>query len=174
MIDRYADELGLDDETRAAIRTIADDSRARSQELRLQRDAARDAMRTLLDQELPDEQAVMQQVETMGAINVAKRKEFFQALIDIRKQLTPEQRKQLLALQNAERSKRDAMREQLAASCELDVVAFCPGAETPFERMRCMRDHRDELSPECSAAIETMKSQRGLRRGGKGGGRGGF
>jgi len=167
LLDRYADELGLDEETRAAIEAIADRSRARGQELDLRREAAHEAMKALLDQELPDQEAVMQQVEEIGAIDVELKKQRFQALIDIRKQLTPEQRQQLLAIEKVRRSQRDALREELAASCELDLAAFCPDATSRFERLRCMRDHRDELSPECGAAMETLRGQRGLRRGSK-------
>jgi hypothetical protein len=103
-------------------------------------------------------------VEKIGAIDVEMRKEFFQALLDIRKQLTPEQRKQLMALQSEHRTQRDAVREELAASCEVDVVTFCPDAATRRDRMLCMREHRDELSPECGAAIESARSKRGFRR----------
>ncbi|MBW2273732.1 MAG: periplasmic heavy metal sensor [Deltaproteobacteria bacterium] len=160
MLDRYADELDLDAETRAAIEAIADSSKARVQVLSLETETARESLRTLLDQELPDEAAVMQQVEAMGAIDVARRKEFFQALIEIRKRLTPEQRKQLIALQSEHRSQRESMREELAESCELDVVTFCPDAEPRRERIMCMREHRDKLSPECRASIRTLKSKR--------------
>jgi Spy/CpxP family protein refolding chaperone len=168
ILDRYADRLGLDDETRAKIEAIVDRSKAAEKELSAQKETARDEMKALFSQELPDEAAVMKQAEEIGAIRTAMRKQFFRTLIDIRKQLTPEQRKQLLAIQNERRTDRNAMREELATSCEMDVANFCPGSETRFERMRCIRDHRDELSPACGAAIEEMKSRRGLRRGGKG------
>jgi Spy/CpxP family protein refolding chaperone len=165
LIDRYADDLGLDEETRAAIEAIADSSRNRGEKLEQQKEAAREALKSFLDEELPNQEAVMRQVEAIGAIDVEMKKLFFQALIDIRKQLTPEQRQQLLALERKRRNQRDAKRKELVASCELDVVAFCPDAATRRDRMRCMREHRDELSSECSAAIEMLKNQHGPRRG---------
>jgi Spy/CpxP family protein refolding chaperone len=164
LLDRYADDLGLDEETRAAIEAIADSSRNRGEKLEQQKEAAREALKSFLDEELPNQEAVMRQVEALGAIDVELKKQFFQALIDIRKQLTPEQREQLLALERSRRSQRDARRKELVASCELDVVAFCPDAATRRDRMRCMREHRDELSSECSAAIEMLKNQHGPRR----------
>ena len=73
-IEEQAGQLGLDEKTMAAIRTIVDASRARGQTLRAELRTAYAQMRVLLSQDLPDEAAVMQQADTIGALELTERK----------------------------------------------------------------------------------------------------
>src|SRR5215813_10856831 len=54
-IEEQAQQLGLDEKTMAAIRTIVDASRTRGESLRVELRTAYTQMRALLSQDLPDE-----------------------------------------------------------------------------------------------------------------------
>ncbi len=55
------------------------------------------------------------------------------------------------------------MAQPLIEACEGDVDQLCPEAEDPWSRRRCLRDHWEELSPDCQDAIEAGRGK--LRRG---------
>src|SRR6266536_5260282 len=73
-IAEYAERLGLDQETLATIRTIVDAARAQGETLRAELRQAHTRMRTLLSQEAPNEAAVLQQADAIGALELAIRK----------------------------------------------------------------------------------------------------
>jgi Spy/CpxP family protein refolding chaperone len=98
LIEENADRLGIDDDTRDAIRKIAEASRERSDALSERLHAAHEEMRHLLDADEPDEDAVMAQAEAIGALHVDKHKNRLRALLEIRALLTPEQRQELVKL----------------------------------------------------------------------------
>ena len=77
-IAEYAERLGLDQETLATIRTIVDASRAQGETLRTELRQAQAQMRALLSQEVPNEAAVMQQADAIGALELAVRKQRLQ------------------------------------------------------------------------------------------------
>ncbi|HTX48256.1 MAG TPA: hypothetical protein VME40_02590 [Caulobacteraceae bacterium] len=60
-------------------------------------------------------------------------------------------------------------------ACAADIQKACPDAKPgPGGGMReCIRDHWDQLSDGCRAAITKMRAQRQQQGGGQGGGRGG-
>ncbi len=59
---------------------------------------------------------------------------------------------------------RAARRAALAKVCGADIQKYCASAEG-FERFQCMREHRDDFSAPCQAALKKMR-----RGGGSGGG----
>ncbi len=91
-LEHLIEELGLDDETLAQADAVIDASRTEERSLR----EADRFMRTLLEQEEPDEDAVMTQVESIGGLRTNLRKEQLRTMLRVRALLTPEQRIRLL------------------------------------------------------------------------------
>jgi Spy/CpxP family protein refolding chaperone len=79
-LEKHLDELGLDPAQKEKVRAILDASKQARQAQFEQMRAAHEQMRALLDQDAPDEAAVMAQAET---------------LLAVRAELTPEQRAEL-------------------------------------------------------------------------------
>jgi Spy/CpxP family protein refolding chaperone len=104
-IERHADELGIDDATLAEIQQIVEASREQAEAIYAEHRAARDAMHRMLEQDEPDFDAVMKQVETIGEIDIRKHKHRIATMLEIRAKLTPEQRSRLREL-------KDEMRER--------------------------------------------------------------
>ena len=94
--EHLIEELGLDDETLAQADAIIDASRTEEQSLRRKLREADRSMRALLEQEEPDEDAVMTQVGSIGGLRTALRKEQLRTMLRVRALLTPEQRVKLL------------------------------------------------------------------------------
>jgi Spy/CpxP family protein refolding chaperone len=151
-IEEQAQQLGLDEKTMAAIRTIVDASRTRGESLRVELRTAYTQMRALLSQDLPDEAAMMQQADTIGALELAERKNRLQAMLHIRALLTPAQRQELIRLQGELHSRR---RPDFLQACQADSTNLCPDATHWRNRMQCLHDHIEELSEPCRAAIQT-------------------
>ena len=114
LITRNAARLGLQGDALAAVQAVIDASGARHADLLAKLDTARDAMRELLSQPVPDSKAVMAQAEAIGAVETELHKNRLQAIMEIRALLTPDQRKMLLALRDEEH----ARREREGGECE--------------------------------------------------------
>jgi Spy/CpxP family protein refolding chaperone len=109
-------------------------------------------MRALLSQELPDEAAVMQQADAIGALELAERKNRLQAILQIRAVLTPAQRQELIRRWGELHSRR---RSDLTQACQADSANLCPEARRGRALMQCLHNHLDELSETCRTAIQT-------------------
>lgn len=115
VLERHADRLGIDADTRDAIRKISEASRA---ELREMRDALRklhDDLRGELGKDAPDEAGVMDLADRIGAAETVKRKESLRTMMRIRALLTKEQRRELVEIHAEERAER---RERRGPPCE--------------------------------------------------------
>jgi len=161
LIEEHADRLDLDDETRAAVRALVDESHERAAELHEDHRKARRALRDLLSQDSPDEATVMKQAELLGAIETEMHKHRLQTLLRIHTLLTPEQREEMMAI----RRERRGGPEMLFDACEGDLERMCPDADSPFDHMGCLHDHVDQVSEGCASALETLRHKRGGRRG---------
>lgn len=110
MLERHADELGLDADTRAAIRAIAararQDERPASEEVR----ALQEQMRALLDADSPKLDDVMQWADRIGAAETELRKRRLRTMLEIRALLSPEQRKKLVEIFEQRRGWRKGLR----------------------------------------------------------------
>ena len=104
MLERDAGRLGLDAATRGRVREIADAARAASEPLERRRDELHREMRTLLDQDEPELDAVMDQAERIGALDTELRKRHLAALLEIRALLTPAQREELVRIHEERRA----------------------------------------------------------------------
>jgi Spy/CpxP family protein refolding chaperone len=87
--------LGLDDTKSERVRAIFAGARAHQDELRGQLDAAFGDMGHLLEQDRPDESAVLQQAERIGALRTEADKARLRTLLAVRDELTPEERAEL-------------------------------------------------------------------------------
>ena len=106
LIKRNAERLGLTGDALAAVQAVVDASGARHEALLAQLDAAREAMRALLSNPVPDAGAVMAQADAIGAIETQLHKNRLQAIMEIRALLTPAQRTELLRVRDEEHAKR--------------------------------------------------------------------
>lgn len=87
--------LNLDAPTSAAVTNILETAQTEHHQLRRQLQEAHRRMRTLLQQETPDEAAIMAQAEVIGDLRTAVQKLRLRTMLQIRALLTPEQRQQL-------------------------------------------------------------------------------
>ena len=106
VLERHAGELGLDADTRAAIRAIAAkarlDERPASEELR----TLHEQMRTLLEGDSPKLDDVMQWADRIGAAETELKKSRLRTMLEIRTLLTPEQRQKLVKIFEERRGRR--------------------------------------------------------------------
>jgi protein CpxP len=150
-IAEYAERLGLDKETLVMIRTIVDASRAQGETLRADLRQAYAQMRALLSQEGPNEAAVMQQADAIGALELAARKQRLQVMLRIRALLTPAQRQELIRIQETLHTRR---RSDFMPACQAESTDFCPDAAPGRPHLECLYEHMAELSEACRTAIQ--------------------
>ena len=156
-IEENAETLGLDEETLTAIRNIVEESREAGDQLHAELRELHQGMRELLSQSTPDESAVMQRVETIGAVETKMHKHRLGTMLKIRARLTPEQREELV---RAREESRGSMRHALSEACRADLQAVCPGAEDRWSRKQCLHEHSEKLSTECQDAIHAARRAR--------------
>jgi Spy/CpxP family protein refolding chaperone len=153
-IAQYAERLGLDQETQAAIRTIVEAARVQGKPLRTELRQAYAQMRTLLSQEVPNEAAVMQQADAIGALGLAVRKQRLQVMLQIRALLTPAQRQELMRLQQSWQARR---RPDIRQACQAESLEICPDAAPSRRHLACLEEHMEELSLACRMAMQGRK-----------------
>lgn len=105
IIDRQAERLGLDDATRAKVDEVAEAAQPEMDRLRERLQAQNQAMGELLAQDAPSIDAVMKQVDEIGATETKLQKLRLSTMLKIRALLTPEQRAELMKLQQQRRGK---------------------------------------------------------------------
>ncbi len=91
-LERHGEALGLDDETKASIERIVGERRARSKSLEETRREAKETLRQLIESDAIDRAAIMRQVDAVGAIELERSRLEAGTILDVRAQLTPEQR----------------------------------------------------------------------------------
>jgi Spy/CpxP family protein refolding chaperone len=106
ILERNAERLGLDAETLEKIRTAADASRPEHERLEGELHALRREMWTLLSEDAPEPEAVMQLADRVGAAELALDKHRLGTLLEIRALLTPEQRRELVRIHEERRRER--------------------------------------------------------------------
>lgn len=110
LIEKNAEKLGLDEETVAAVRKLADESRVRDEKRLAGTREARERLRALLDQELPDEAALLEQAAIISKAGAEAQKEHLQDTLRVRALLTPEQRAKLMEIRRQARQPRSGGR----------------------------------------------------------------
>lgn len=94
-LEAHLRELGLDSAQLGEIQTELASAKSARVEVDARLMAAFAEMRALLDQETPDEAAVMKQADRIGAIRTEGRKLMLRTLLRVRADLTPAQRARL-------------------------------------------------------------------------------
>lgn len=158
-LEEHAERLHLDDKTLAAIRGIVETAHAADEALRPELEQAHTRMRALLSQETPDEAAVMQQAETMSAVKLTMWKNRLRAMLQIRAQLTPEQRQELVRIRAESAAQR---MDETVEACSDDLSHFCAQTTHYRARWQCLRDHAADLSETCSTFLKTRRRARRL------------
>ena len=95
LIERNAKRLGVDQATIKQMREIMEGSKAANEKLRKQLEGEQVTLRKLMDQDLPDEAAVMAHADKVGALIAEQRKNSLRAVLKVRGMLTPAQRAEL-------------------------------------------------------------------------------
>jgi Spy/CpxP family protein refolding chaperone len=167
-IEENAEALGLDDETRGAIQGIVDESKATGDQLHAKLRDLHKGMKALLEQDSPDESAVMQQIDTIGAAEVAMQKHRLGTMLKIRALLTPEQREAMTQLREDSRGR---WKHALLDACEADLKTVCPEADDRWSRRQCLAKNREKVSSACQDAMrDARRAHRGHHRDGAEGG----
>jgi Spy/CpxP family protein refolding chaperone len=156
-IEENAEALGLDDETLGAIRSIVGESKDKGDQLHAKARELHKGMKLLLDQDNPDEAAVMQQVDAIGAAEAEMQRHRLGTMLEIRALLTPEQREEMTRLREDSRGR---WRHALLEACEADLEALCPDADDRWSRKECLRENREQVTKECSDAIKAARRAR--------------
>lgn len=94
-LEAHLRELGLDAKQLDEIQAVLAGAKKSRIEIDARLLTAFDEMRALLDQDEPDEAAVMLQADRIGAIRTEGRKLMLHTLLQVRADLTPEQRARL-------------------------------------------------------------------------------
>lgn len=103
--ERLADELALDPQLRASLAAQLEAARADRDRQREAVHTEKEALRTLLDADVPDRAAVLAQLDRIGAAKLSMKKLEVTAMLDMRAALSPEQRAQLKAKMQARRAR---------------------------------------------------------------------
>ena len=154
MLERHADEIGLDDATLTRIRAVVAAAKEEEEGLHRSTREARHGLRDLLEADDPDEAAVMRQAEVLGALETEALKHRLRTLLAVRPMLTDEQFAKLRDLRHARFA---AVRE----ACAADVRRLCPD-EGDDDRpgrgaFHCLRRHADEVSAACREALQQAR-----------------
>jgi len=106
LVERNAKRLELDEKTLAAVQALATEAGAREEKLNKQMRDERLMLRDLLNEELPEEAALMKQVKVVSDLGVEIQKQQMETTLRVRKLLTAEQRKELMELRKNVRQPR--------------------------------------------------------------------
>ncbi len=91
VIERHADELGLDAATLDEVTALQERQREQTGEVRESIREARESLRSLMDSDEPDEAAVVSQVEALGALQTQARIARVRSDLTVRNLLTSQQ-----------------------------------------------------------------------------------
>jgi len=94
-LEGHLRELGLDSAQLEKVRALLAGARRTREESEGRLQQAFEQMRSLLEQDAPDEAAVMHQADVIGALRTEGRKAMLRTLLAVRADLTPEQRVKL-------------------------------------------------------------------------------
>lgn len=95
-LERRIQRLDLDDKTRDAAFAIIDGARATTRDLQAAVHTEHEQMHTLLEQDSPNEGAILAQVDRISAATSALRKQELSTMLGVRALLSPAEREQLL------------------------------------------------------------------------------
>jgi Spy/CpxP family protein refolding chaperone len=127
-LESQIEQLDLDEETRKAVYAILDESRVAQRDLRDQAREAREILHSLMQEESPDQGAVMAQADEVGAIHTEMRKNGLRTMLQVQQLLTTEQRETLRESFKGRRGRRGDRGDRGERGCD--------GGDCPFGRGR--------------------------------------
>lgn len=152
-LDKIAQALDLGDDVRGQIGEISDALAEENAPRRAAIRRERLLLGSLLEESPPDEAAVMAQVDRISAEQAALWKARLRAMMKVRALLTPRQREQLVQIRRGE-----TLRSTRA--CREDARALCSDARDMRSSLRCLIEHRDELSDGCRERLSQGRLSR--------------
>lgn len=154
-LERMANELQLDPQTKQQIRSVFQNSRAEAKAIRGQLKQARRSMRVLMRQEPVREALVMAKADEMHQLKGKLKKIRLKTKLQVRQLLTPEQRQKMRQLRKKHRG-------AFKAACQSDLQSLCPDGNGRRQKRRCLMGNFDKLSQGCRGAI--VNKMKGPRR----------
>jgi len=103
MLEKHADELGLDEATLSQIRDVVANAREQSKAVRQAQRQEQRVLRELMAQPSPDRAAIMSQLEVIGQLRTELGKQRMGSWLEVRSLLTPEQLEKLKQLRSERR-----------------------------------------------------------------------
>jgi Spy/CpxP family protein refolding chaperone len=96
-LEKHLKTLGLDANQQQKVQAILDAAKPQRDQIRTQMRSAFEDMHALLDQDTPDQAAVLAQADKIGQLSTEAHKEMLKTLLAVRAELTPDQRAKLKA-----------------------------------------------------------------------------
>ncbi len=152
-LDEQAAALGLGAEKRAELGAVMRRAGERRRRLGIQKHEPYRALEKLFQEPLPDQEAVMAQVDELAALDAQAHRERATTWLEMRRLLTPPQREKLVGMLTERRQDR---RARLRVACGADLEARCSKSDAP-ERFQCLARHREELSDVCRVALRRLR-----------------
>ena len=102
-LEKHLDELGLDPAQTEKVQALLAAAKEQRKQVRSELKDAFDQMHTLLQQDPPDEAAIMQQADKIGQLKTGTEKAMLHTLLQVSADLTPEQRQKLEEIRSQHR-----------------------------------------------------------------------
>jgi Spy/CpxP family protein refolding chaperone len=162
LIERYAEELGIDEATLERIRALAEQHRTEQQGILTELQQQKLALRTALSAEQPDEAAVIALARKIGTLESDLSVARLTSLIRIRAALTPEQNAALREKMERGFAERRAQIDQVLTACEAEISQYCADQASgpPPHALMCLVEKRKTenvtVSAKCEAALKDL------------------
>lgn len=167
--NQLLEEVGVDEEVRNEIESISQASEIQAKEMHDQIHTSRKALRKLLEEDAPDPDLVMNQVEEIGALEIEADKHRLSTMLSIRALLTPEQRISLEELHQDHREKRHGHQmRRVKRACSETLADSCSEVQGDRESISCLRKQKSETSESCKMALHSLHRPEHPRLGNKG------
>jgi Spy/CpxP family protein refolding chaperone len=114
VVKKFLKDAGCSDQQIRRIETLKDEVERKTLDIKHQVENARLDMKQLMQAENPDRAAIFKQIDKIGALRLQMKKARVGLMLDIRKELTPEQWEKLQAFKTEHRMKhRKQMRQRM-------------------------------------------------------------
>ncbi|MEE3326591.1 MAG: periplasmic heavy metal sensor [Myxococcota bacterium] len=155
--NQLLEEVGVDETVRNEIATISKSSESQAKDMHEKIHEARKGLRTLLEEDAPDSNLVMQQVEKIGALEIEADKHRLATMLSIRALLSPEQRIALEQLHEDHRDKRHGHKmRKVKRACGETLAGTCSDGQNDHEQIECLRNQESDTSDACKMALRKL------------------
>ena len=155
--DQLLEQVGVDKTIRGEIAGISNSSEVQAKEMHERIHTERKALRKLLEENAPDPNLVMKQVEEIGALEIDADKHRLSTMLSIRALLTPEQRAALEELHQEHRQNRHGHKmRKVKRACSETLADSCSNQESDPDRIACLRQQESETSDACKRALRKL------------------